>query len=163
MACRKQYAEADLQNAIAEYSNGAKLKLVSELFPHVPKRTITRGAKRLKEGIAKKRPGPDPVLSDQAEMDLVAWVIRMQKEGFPVSRDTILVKGNEVNRQIYSPTQSAGFLKQGWLNQFMARHPILTTRTSQVIKRVQAEATMESLTVFFLGIVETYHQAEYNS
>eukprot|EP00549_Striatella_unipunctata_P018141 CAMPEP_0118697520 /NCGR_PEP_ID=MMETSP0800-20121206/14572_1 /TAXON_ID=210618 ORGANISM="Striatella unipunctata, Strain CCMP2910" /NCGR_SAMPLE_ID=MMETSP0800 /ASSEMBLY_ACC=CAM_ASM_000638 /LENGTH=50 /DNA_ID=CAMNT_0006597001 /DNA_START=211 /DNA_END=360 /DNA_ORIENTATION=+ len=50
MARRKQYAEEDLQNAIAEYSNGTKLKLVCKLFPHVPKRAITRGAKRLKEG-----------------------------------------------------------------------------------------------------------------
>ena len=36
--------------------------IVCDHFSHIPRRTITRGASRKRQNIAKKRPGPDPVL-----------------------------------------------------------------------------------------------------
>ena len=65
-----------------------------------------------------------------------------------MTRDMILLKGNNIYRGFYGPTRSAGYLSRGWLNRFMNRHQLLTTRTSEVIKRVRAEATEEGLQIF---------------
>ena len=106
-------------------------------------------AKRLKEGIDKKKPGPSPIIPVEIEKDLEEWVVAMQSVGIPVTRDMILVKGNEIYHSMYGNLRSAGNLKRGWLNRFMNRHPMLTTRTSQIIKRVRAEATEDGLRAFF--------------
>ena len=72
----------------------------------------------------------------------------MQSQGYPVTQDMILLKGNEIYLGLYRPNQLAGYLRRGWLNQFMNRHPLLTTRTYQVIKRVRTDATEEGLQIF---------------
>ena len=54
-----------------------------------------------------------------------------------------MLKGNDIYWILYGLTQSSGYLKRGWLNWSMNRHPLLTNRTSQVIKRVRADATEE--------------------
>ena len=82
------------------------------------------------------------------EVDLVAWIIGMQSQGYPVSRDMILVKANMLYQEMYGSTRSSGYLKKGWLNRFMDCHPTSTTQTSQVIKRVQSEAMEEGLLIF---------------
>ena len=76
-------------------------------FPHIPRRTITRGASRKRHNIAKKCPGPDPVLFFDMESDLVDWVIGIQSQGYPVTRDMILLKGNKIYRGCYGPNRSA--------------------------------------------------------
>ena len=67
---------------------------------------------------------------------MVAWIVWMQRGGYPVSRDMILVKANQVYHEMHGSTRSTGYLKKGWLNRFMAQHLVLITRTSQVIKHV---------------------------
>ena len=109
---------------------------------------INRGAPRKRQNIAKKRPGPDTVLSFEMESDLVDWVIGMQSQVYPVTQDIILLKGNDIYWGFYGTNRLAGYLRRGWLNQLMNRHPFLTTRTSQVIKCVRAEATEEGLQIF---------------
>ena len=71
----------------------------------------------------------------------------MQSQWYPVTRDIILTKGNEIYWGLYGSTRLAGYLRRGWLNTFMNQHPLLTTRTSQVIKRLRAEATEEDLKI----------------
>ena len=93
--------------------------IVCDHFPHIPRRTITRGASRKRQNIAKKRPGPDPVLYFEMESDLVHWVIGIYSQGYPVNRDMILLKGNEIYRVFYGVTRLVGYLRRGWLNRFM--------------------------------------------
>ena len=66
----------------------------------------------------------------------------MQSQGFPVSRDTILVKANEMFSSMYRSTLHAGSLKLGWLNRFMERHPMLSL---QSVKRARAEVSGEGI------------------
>ena len=40
-------------------------------------------------------------------------------------------------------------MKRGWLDRFTKRHPLLSLRSAQGIKRVRAEASIEGLTAFF--------------
>ena len=150
MLSRRLYTKEDLDSAVELYTLGRKLKDVCAMFPNIPRRTISERAKKAKDGTQIKKPGPKPILTKEMEEDLQSWVISMQSNGVPVSRDIILVKGNEIYRTMYGNTRSIGFLGRGWLDRFMERHPFLTIRTSQVIKRVWAEATKEGLRIFLM-------------
>ena len=145
---QKHYSNNELNQAINEYGNGTKIKIVCDRFHHIPRRKIIRGALVKRQDISKNRPVPDPVLSFEMESDLVDWVIGMKSQRYLVTWDMILLKVNEIYRGLYGPTWSAGYLKGVWLNRFMNWHPLLTTRTSQVIKSVRAEATEEGLKIF---------------
>ncbi len=148
MTKRKQYCPEDAVKATKMYLEGKKLATVCATCPLIPRRTITRMAKRKKEDCQLKKPGPAPILSVELENDLKDWIVAMQGSGFPVSRDMILVKGNEMYHALYGNRRSIGNLKRGWMNRFLERYPVLTTRTSQVIKRVRVEATEEGLQKF---------------
>ena len=148
MRGRKHYSDDGLEQVIGEYSNGTKLMIVCDHFSHIPRRTITRGASRKRQNIAKKRPGPDNVLSFEVDSDLVDWVIWMQSQGYPVTRDIILLKVNDIYRGFYGPNRSSGYMRRGWLNRFINQHPLLKTQTAQMIKRVRAELKEEGLQIF---------------
>ena len=77
MRGQKCYIDDDPDLEIDEYCNGMKLKIVCDRFPHIPRRTITRGALRKRQNIAKMHPGPNPALSFEIESDLVDWLVRM--------------------------------------------------------------------------------------
>ena len=94
MRGQKHYSEDKIDQAITEYFNGAKLKIVFDHFPHIPIITVTRGTLRKRQNITKKCPGTDPVLSFEMESDLVDLVIGMQSQGYPVTRDMIFLKGS---------------------------------------------------------------------
>ena len=50
---------------------------------------------------------------------------------------------------MYGVTRGAGSIGRGWLDSLLRRHPILTLRTSQILKRVRAETNEEGLHIFF--------------
>jgi hypothetical protein len=85
----------------------------------------------------------------------------MQSRGVPVTRDLVLLRGNEIYQQMYGTTRSSGFLRKGWIDRFMQRHPNLCLRGSQVIKRVRAEATDKELRNFFNEFIK--HVIEQNA
>jgi Tc5 transposase DNA-binding domain len=145
MPKKKVYSQEDLDEAVEKYLEGMKLRTVCKAFPNVPERTITRLAKKKRDGIEAKRPGPPPILLVEIEDDIKAWIVGMQCQGFPVSRDAILIKGNELFHSMFGSTRQVGSLKRGWLNRFMERHPILCLRTAQIVKCVRAEASEELL------------------
>ena len=145
MRGQKHYRNDDIEQAINEYCNETKMMIVSDHSPHIPRRKITREESRKRQNIAKKRPGPDPVLSFEVESDLVDWLIGMQSQGYPVTQYMIFLKENNIYWGFYGPTRLSGYLRRGWLNLFMNRHPLLTTRTSQVIKRARDEVKEEGL------------------
>ena len=78
--------------------------IVCDHLTHIYRRMITRGESRKRKNIAKKRPGPDHVLSFEMESDLVDWVIGMQSQGYSVTRDMIFLKGNDIYRVFYGVT-----------------------------------------------------------
>ena len=85
MRHQKHYNDDEINRAIDEYCNGTKLKIVCDCFPHIPRRTISRGSFRNRHNIAKNRPVPDPVLSFEMESDLVDWVIGMKSQRYLVT------------------------------------------------------------------------------
>ena len=150
----KQYDAQDLTKAAVAHIHGEKMRVISARFPMIPIRTIYDRVKLIKADKLPQKPGPKPILTAEIEDDLVAWVVAMQAQGLPVTRDSILIKGNEIYREMYGSTRSIGFLKRGWLNRFMERHPILSLRSAQMIKRVRNEATEEGLLQFYWEYVK---------
>ena len=51
MTKRKCYDTEKADNAAQEYAHGEKLSVVCAKYPRLPERTITRMAKRVKEGV----------------------------------------------------------------------------------------------------------------
>jgi len=97
MSSRKRYTAEDLSSAVELYLGGTRLREVTQRYPMVPSRTITHRAQKVVAGLPIKRPGPQPILGD-LETDLKGFIVAMQVKGHPVTRDTILLKGNEMIR-----------------------------------------------------------------
>ena len=126
MRGQNYYSNDELEQVIDEYWNGTKLMIVYDHFPHIPRRTITRGESRKRQNIAKKRPGPYHIIYFEMESDLVYWVIGIQSQLCPVNWDMIFLKGNYIYRGFYRSTWSAGYLRREWLNRFINQHALLT-------------------------------------
>jgi len=62
-----------------------------------------------------------------------------------VTRAGLLVKGNQLMRHCRIITRTNSNLGFGWLRRYFERHPHLTLRASQRIKRARAEATKAGL------------------
>jgi hypothetical protein len=69
MPKKKVYRQEDLNEAVEKYLEGMKLRNVCTALPNVPKRTITCLAKKKRDGIEAKRPGPPLILSVEIEDD----------------------------------------------------------------------------------------------
>jgi hypothetical protein len=119
MPKKKLYSSDDLEQAIHLYNTGMKIKYVCMRFPNIPRCTLMEQSKKAREHVDILKPGPKPLLTDEMENDLQAWIVAMQSSGLPVSRDMILVKGNKIYCSIYGNTRSTGFLGRGWLDRFM--------------------------------------------
>ena len=50
------------------------------------------------------------MIRNEIEEYLQLWIIGMQKNGVPVSRDMIIMKGNEIYCSMYGMSRSIGFL-----------------------------------------------------
>jgi hypothetical protein len=130
---KKLWKEEDGRKAVEEALNGAKIvHLVSKYG--IPDKTLRRMIQRHQNGEEKKKPGPQPIIGEEAETDLFEWVVGMQKQGFPVSRDMLIGRG--------------------WLERFLSRYPQLTLRMSQVIKRNRNDTTVEDLHDFFNKLIK---------
>jgi hypothetical protein len=72
-----------------------------------------------KNRIEAKRLGLPPILSVEKEDDLKASIVGMQRQGFAISREAILIKGNALFHSIFGNTRQVGLFKCGKLNRFM--------------------------------------------
>jgi hypothetical protein len=150
---KKLWKEEDGRKAVEEALNGAKIvHLVSKYG--IPDKTLRRMIQRHQNGEEKKKPGPQPIIGEEAETDLFEWVVGMQKQGFPVSRDMLIVKANQIYQELFGNLRSSGSIGRGWLERFLSRYPQLTLRMSQVIKRNRNDTTVEDLHDFFNKLIK---------
>nr|CCA21269.1 AlNc14C117G6554 [Albugo laibachii Nc14] len=137
MKKRKVYSQDDLAKAVSARERGMSWDTVRELLPLIPERTICPRAIQQRSAVTIRRTGPPPVLSQEIEDDLQTWIVGMQREGLPVTREMVLSKANEAYRVLYSPARSAGLLGDGWVKRFFSRHPKPSLRVPQVISRAR--------------------------
>ena len=103
----------------------------------------------IRMAIRSKRPGPKPILTEDMESDLQSWIVGMQTQGYPISWHMLLVKANEIYREMYGCTRSVGSLTTSWIQRFLSKHLMLCLRVSQVIKRARAEVNVNGIQGFF--------------
>ena len=137
----KNYSAEGLDAAVRAYAVGAKIGRVYNEYPGVPEQTIRHRANLLKNGVALRNPGPTPILGENLTGELPDWVVGMQKNGLPVNREAVLAKANDIYRARYGVTRSTSFLTIRWVSCFLKRHPDLSLRDSQVIKRARNEVS----------------------
>ena len=83
--------------------------------------------------------GPKTVFTDQQELELVSRIKRLQKIGFPLSRDDIrrIAYENSVALQVSQRfgTSAESTKRAGaeWFRCFMNRHPTLSYRISETL------------------------------
>jgi hypothetical protein len=124
---RSQWAsQEDGRNAIEEALNGAKIvHLVSKYG--IPDKTLMRMIQRHQNGEEKKKPGPQPIIGEEAETDLFEWVVGMQKQDFPVSWDMLIVKANQIYQELFGNLRSSGSIGRG-----VARALFFTLSTAHI-------------------------------
>ena len=89
-----------MEEAVHVYTRGVLLKAVTDAYPSIPRRTITDRGKCIREIKDIKRPGPQPVLSEEVAEDLKSWIVAKQKSGVPVSRDGGLWDENKKHAKV---------------------------------------------------------------
>ncbi|RLO02729.1 hypothetical protein DYB28_013787, partial [Aphanomyces astaci] len=92
-----------------------------------------------------QRRGPPPMLPRDCESDLVPWITAIQQDGHPVDRHMILIKGNQLVRQL----DPLGSVSGGWYKRFMQRHTQLTSRSAQVISHARNSVNDAAVQVLF--------------
>ncbi|DBA02353.1 TPA: LOW QUALITY PROTEIN: hypothetical protein N0F65_007172 [Lagenidium giganteum] len=111
--------------------------------------TLHRKIAKHKSGIVDKSPGPSPILGD-AEQDLYDWAVGMQCKGYPVSRPMLLIKRQEVYSAIFGKTRTVGTIGLGWCERFLQRHPTLTLRNAQLVRRKRNDINDAEVSSFFI-------------
>ncbi|KAF0729643.1 hypothetical protein AaE_009356 [Aphanomyces astaci] len=132
---RSRYTTKELDAAVLTVLAGECGKIVS-LKTRIPYSTLMRKMRESRAGTRKdpQRRGPKTSIPQPCEADLVAWIGAMQQNGYPPSRQAVLVKATQMLRRI-DPLQTA--LTSGWYKKFRARHKDLTNRVAQVISRAR--------------------------
>ncbi|KAE9042084.1 hypothetical protein PR001_g6355, partial [Phytophthora rubi] len=144
------YTIEDLNTAVQRVLAGEKARNVSD-STSIPYRTLTKWVAKGKMGIfrAPARRGPAPLLSGPAEECLVEWIVGRQLVGHPTSRKEIIYKAGTMISMITG--QSVG---SGWYRRFMARHPLLASRTSQAVSKARNAVTKGDLEMFYNSLIK---------
>ena len=90
------------------------------------------------------------VLTEELEEDTKNWIVTMQKLGIPVTRDMVLIKGNQIYMGDFGMKKGIRqLLGNIWLHRFMKRYPLLTMGYSYIMKRVKFKASIDWILEFF--------------
>jgi len=140
MGSRKQndkWSQESLQRAMESVEGGASIRS-SATANGIPRKTL---ADYIKRGIGKEklRTGPTTIFSAMEEGDLVSRIKRLQKVGFPLTRD-------DIRRTAYELAETKGIhgifgessvaskrAGKDWFAAFMRRHEDLSTRKTETL------------------------------
>ena len=100
----------------------------------------------------RRKSGIPPVIPQEAEADLVVWIVEMSKRGFPVDGKWVLSKANLIFKALYPRNGFAPKLPpldKHWLTRFKRNHPNLSWRKPQVVCNARLQLTFEDLQPLF--------------
>ncbi|RHY19172.1 hypothetical protein DYB25_007048 [Aphanomyces astaci] len=146
-----EYKRHELDRAVRAVLDGEKGTIVAARAM-IPYKTLMKTVREAKAGTIKAplRRGPKPRLPPTCEADLVAWIVAMQQDGYPVDRQVIVVKANQLLRRL-DPSLA---VTAGWYRRFRARHLELANRVAQVISHARNAVTMDGVNLLFDSMVE---------
>ncbi|OWY94480.1 Retroelement [Phytophthora megakarya] len=150
MVRRKPYADKDLDDAVDRVLAGELVSPVSK-DTNIPRITLSDHVKRAQAGTRhqRQRPGPAPLLPDEAENSIFEWVVARQQVGHPVCRTTILRRASDISMLLYQKE-----LTDGWYTRFMDRHPMLTNRVAQAINKVRNNVDESHVNLLFKSLTK---------
>ena len=141
------YTEEKLQECLDEVRSGALSHRKAEEKYNIPRRTILN---KLKKRYARK-PGGQPVFSTQEEEDFVQCIIALGEFGFPVDTQEVrhIIKDylDRCGRTVRIFLNNLPGLE--WANLFITRHPELSLRFAENVKRTRAAVDETMLRSFF--------------
>jgi hypothetical protein len=136
-AGRQRWTEEALQSALEAVQDGTSIKSAAS-SNGIPRKTLSDYIKR-GEGATKRRTGPATVFSEEQENDLVSRIKRLQKVGFPLSRDDIrrtayqAASSLELTGRFGTSARASQRAGKDWFKAFMNRHKDLSTRTTETL------------------------------
>lgn len=155
---RRLYSDETLKEAVNRVVEHGEKRCKVSAESNIPVRTLAKYIKKAKmgetiESSSAVRRGTKPMFPKELEDDLVAWAIGMQRTGYPVSRKDLLLKANTMRNTIQRSSRQHSPVSTGWLQRFLNRNPILTTRSCQPISRARNEASEGCLKTFFNSVM----------
>ncbi|KAF0694710.1 Aste57867_14437 [Aphanomyces stellatus] len=90
--------------------------------------------------------GRFPLIPNNLEVDLVAWIAAMQRAGWPVERYEVIMKANSSLTDHFGVPRSIG---RGWYARFEKRHQELKCRAAQKLSHDRNAVTREGITKYF--------------
>ncbi|RLN86380.1 hypothetical protein BBJ28_00005017 [Nothophytophthora sp. Chile5] len=129
---RKQYGDAALTHAVERVVAGGERAAVVSREQRIPYRTLLMYVARRRRGepTVPKRRGPPPALTAAGEQQLLRWMRDLQRSGLPVRRRELLVKANEVLRELSGPGAE---VSTGWYGRFRDRHPEISGPGAELV------------------------------
>lgn len=147
-----KYTDEVLQTALTEIKNGSPIGTVAKQFG-IPKTTLFYKYKGiLKPEVCK--PGPQCLLGDEDEENLVRWILHMSDHGFPVTKNQLM---NSVQMILNSQKKKVfenNMPGKHWYSAFRARHPQLTERMSRNLAHGRAVVNVEKIKSWFNYVTE---------
>ena len=133
---RGLWTASNLANALNAIKLGDSVRKAASAN-NIPRKTLADYLKR--ESSVRLTTGPKCIFTEDQELDLVNRITRLQRVGFPLTKD-------DVRRNAYIVATALGvsqrFGKSGeatkragmdWLKLFLKRHPTISTRTSETL------------------------------
>lgn len=143
---RGRYSQENLSQAVAEVQN--KTMTLGEASKHfqVPKTTLHN---RVKETVSDQMGRPTE-LSQEEEKILVERVLLLGNWGFPLTKRDLC---QLIKKYLDSMGRTTRFVNnlpgKDFVKGFLGRHPVLTVRTGNMIKRSRAALSQEDVNSFF--------------
>lgn len=86
--CRYKYTESDVQQCIRAIQNHVPIKKACKQYK-LPRSTVKYRLGKTWSGRARR--GPPTALSDAEEDEIVAWIKRMARKGYPITRQRLIL------------------------------------------------------------------------
>lgn len=154
----KSYDEETIQKALEEVKQGMPKKTVAKKFG-IPRSTLQF---RLSSKFKKIRHGPDTYLTEDEETVIVSWILDSCRKGFPCRKDDIVAS---VKKFLDENPRNTPFHDnipgKRWLQSFMNRHPILTSRTPEPVTNASSNVSESNIRKWFNDIEQYLKEKQF--
>lgn len=145
-----KYTDDDVQKALEDIKNGAKIQSTAKKHG-IPRSTLSDKVSGKSPRVRKM--GPETILSIEEENVLERWVLHLAAAGFPVSKDQLLDRVQELFKKTGKVTPFIdGRPGRHWYLSFLKRHPIISKRITQNLTNARANVTEQNIRKWFAEV-----------
>lgn len=147
----RQYTQESVDLAVSDVKNRLLTVTAASKKYKIPRQSLLRHCTQPE----RKRIGRDPILSMDIELELVDWVIYLDKIGDGLTKDELMEKAAELStltvagKNFKSETPSLGFL-----HGFLKRHPNVSFRKQSYLSKASAVVSEKDLRAYYRKIYE---------